>query len=247
MPLTLTDEQQDFVDAIRDFAPARVRHPRAARRADRRRPAPAQPGALRARWPSSAGSASRSPRSTAASGGGAGRHVPLPRGDRPRPGRRSAASASRCIVAGAYERFGTEEQKQEMLGGIVRRRRRGDRDVRAGGRAPTSARCTCKAERENGGYVVNGQKTWISEAHIADHILLVCRTDSERRQARGPDDAQRPDRRRRASRSGRSRRWAARIVNDVFFTDCVVARRAPARRARARLDAADGRASTSSG
>jgi len=35
----------------------------------------------------------------------------------------------------------------------------------------------CKAVRENGGYVINGQKTWISEAHVADHILLVCRTD----------------------------------------------------------------------
>ena len=38
------------------------------------------------------------------------------------------------IVAGAYERFGTEEQKQEILGRDRRRQRRGDRDVRARGR-----------------------------------------------------------------------------------------------------------------
>ena len=37
----------------------------------------------------------------------------------------------------------------------------------------------CRAQRQNGGYVVNGQKTWISEAHLADHVLLVCRTDRE--------------------------------------------------------------------
>ncbi len=36
----------------------------------------------------------------------------------------------------------------------------------------------CRAERRDGGYVINGQKTWISEAHFADHILLVCRTDN---------------------------------------------------------------------
>ena len=36
----------------------------------------------------------------------------------------------------------------------------------------------CKAVRENGSYVLNGQKTWISEAHLAEHILIVCRTDS---------------------------------------------------------------------
>ena len=39
--------------------------------------------------------------------------------------------------------------------------------------APTSAALHCRAERRNGGYVVNGQKTWISDAHVAEHILLV--------------------------------------------------------------------------
>ena len=35
---------------------------------------------------------------------------------------------------------------------------------------------SCRAERGNGAWVVNGQKTWITGAHVADHILLVCRT-----------------------------------------------------------------------
>ncbi len=35
---------------------------------------------------------------------------------------------------------------------------------------------SCRAERVNGGYTINGQKTWITAAHAADHILLVCRT-----------------------------------------------------------------------
>ena len=34
-----------------------------------------------------------------------------------------------------------------------------------------------KAERQNGGFVLNGQKTWISAAHIADHVLVIARSD----------------------------------------------------------------------
>ena len=35
---------------------------------------------------------------------------------------------------------------------------------------------TTSAERVNGGFVINGQKVFISNAHIADHVLVVCRT-----------------------------------------------------------------------
>ena len=75
------------------------------------------------------------------------------------------------IVAGAYERFGTEEQKAGDPRRDHARAGRGDRDVRARGRARTSATSPARAERQNGGFVLNGQKTWISAAHIADHIL----------------------------------------------------------------------------
>src|SRR4051794_41509209 len=79
------------------------------------------------------------------------------------------------IVAGAFERFGTDEQKQEILGGIL------------GGAVESIAMSEpeagsdvgalrCRAERRNGTYVVNGHKTWISNAHISKHILLVGRT-----------------------------------------------------------------------
>jgi isovaleryl-CoA dehydrogenase len=80
------------------------------------------------------------------------------------------------IVAGAYERFGTDEQKQEILGGITRGR------VEAIAMSEPEAgsdvgNLSCKAERSDSGFVLNGQKTWISAAHIADHTLVVCRTD----------------------------------------------------------------------
>jgi alkylation response protein AidB-like acyl-CoA dehydrogenase len=79
----------------------------------------------------------------------------------------------------------------------------------------------CRAERRNGGYVVNGQKTWISEAHFAKHILLVCRTDASGSKHDGltmlsiPTDSPGVEIRPIETMGGE-------VVNDVFFTDCHV-------------------------
>ena len=124
------------------------------------------------------------------------------------------------IVAGAYERFGTDEQKQEMLGGITRGR------VEAIAMSEPEAgsdvgNLSCKAERSDGGFVLNGQKTWISAAHIADHILVVCRTDPSGTKHEGlsmisvPRDAEGLEVRGIQTMGGRE-------VNDVFLTDCYV-------------------------
>ncbi len=83
--------------------------------------------------------------------------------------------ATTLIVAGATGRFGTDDQKKEILGGI------------AGGAVEAIAMTepeagsdvgslTTSAERVNGGFVINGQKVFISNAHISDHVLIVCRT-----------------------------------------------------------------------
>ncbi len=83
--------------------------------------------------------------------------------------------ATTLIVAGATQRFGSEEQKSEILGGI------------AGGAVEAIAMTepeagsdvgslTTSAKRVDGGFVINGQKVFCSNAHIADHILVVCRT-----------------------------------------------------------------------
>jgi len=124
------------------------------------------------------------------------------------------------IVAGAYERFGTEEQKREILGGITRGR------VEAIAMSEPEAgsdvgNLSCRAEPSNGGFVLNGQKTWISAAHIADHVLVVCRTDPTGGKHDGlsmvsvPADAQGIEIRGIETMGGRE-------VNDVFLTDCHV-------------------------
>jgi alkylation response protein AidB-like acyl-CoA dehydrogenase len=83
--------------------------------------------------------------------------------------------ATTLIVAGATQRFGTEDQKQEILGGVA------DGAVEAIAMTEPEAgsdvgALTTSAERVNGGFVLNGQKVFCSNAHIADHVLIVCRT-----------------------------------------------------------------------
>ena len=124
------------------------------------------------------------------------------------------------IVAGAYERFGTEEQKQEILRGITKGR------VEAIAMSEPEAgsdvgNLSCKAERQNGGFVLNGQKTWISAAHIADHILVIARSDPSGSKHEGltmfsvPTDAEGIEIRGIQTMGGKE-------VNDVFLTDCYV-------------------------
>jgi isovaleryl-CoA dehydrogenase len=83
--------------------------------------------------------------------------------------------ATTLIVAGATQRFGTEEQKADILGGIA------GGDVEAIAMTEPEAgsdvgSLTTSAERLNGGFVLRGQKVFCSNAGIARHILIVCRT-----------------------------------------------------------------------
>jgi isovaleryl-CoA dehydrogenase len=124
------------------------------------------------------------------------------------------------ITAGAFERFGTEEQKREILGGIVA----GAVESIAMSEPEAGSdvgNLSCRAERDNGEYVINGQKTWITGAHAADHILLVCRTTRGENKHEGLSMISVP-----AGLDGLEVRpietMGGREVNDVFFTDCRV-------------------------
>jgi alkylation response protein AidB-like acyl-CoA dehydrogenase len=79
------------------------------------------------------------------------------------------------IVAGAVGRFGTKEQKDRILGNIAK----GSVESIAMTEPESGSdvgSLTTKADRSNGGFVINGQKVFISNARISDHVLVVCRT-----------------------------------------------------------------------
>jgi alkylation response protein AidB-like acyl-CoA dehydrogenase len=83
--------------------------------------------------------------------------------------------ATTLIVAGATLRFGTEEQKRDVLDGIAR----GEVEAIAMTEPEAGSdvgSLTTSAERSNGGFVLSGQKVFCSNARIARHILIVCRT-----------------------------------------------------------------------
>ena len=126
--------------------------------------------------------------------------------------------ATTLIVAGATQRFGTEEQKAEILGGI------------AGGSVEAIAMTEPEAgsdvgslqtaaARVNGGYVLNGQKVFCSNAHISDHVLVVCRTTKGESKHEGltmiwvPRDADGMEVKPIDTMGGRD-------TNHLYFTDC---------------------------
>jgi isovaleryl-CoA dehydrogenase len=83
--------------------------------------------------------------------------------------------ATTLIVAGAVQRFGSDEQRRGILGGIA------SGSVEAIAMTEPEAgsdvgSLTTTAERVDGGFVLNGQKVFCSNAHISDHVLVVCRT-----------------------------------------------------------------------
>ena len=76
---------------------------------------------------------------------------------------------------GIYQKFGTEQQKKDVLSAISNGAVMSISisEPEAGSDA---ANISCRAVPSGDGYVINGQKTWCSEAQYAKGILLVART-----------------------------------------------------------------------
>ena len=81
-------------------------------------------------------------------------------------------------VAGCYKRFGSEQQKQETLSAISN-----GHVIAISISEPEAGsdvgKISCRAEARDDGYVLNGQKTWCSSAHLADSFLVLARTSRE--------------------------------------------------------------------
>ena len=94
-----------------------------------------------------------------------------------RSGAPIGAYAVSLIVAGAVQKFATPEQQALVLGNVAA----GGVEAIAmsePGSGSDVASLTTKAEKVDGGWKLNGVKVWISNAHIADRILIVCRDAS---------------------------------------------------------------------
>lgn len=216
---TITDEQQDFAGALRDFVAREVgtRQQRDAwsgdgkhQHSDELYAKLAETGWLGVGIPEEYGGAG---------GGMVDACIFLEetaRGLAP-----IAGFGTTLIVAGAYERFGSEEQKARVLGGIA------NGQVEAIAMSEPEAGSdvgglTCAAvPQEGGGFLINGQKTWISNARQSRGILLIARTDRDGSKHEGLTMLDVP-----VGTEGMEIRAIETMggdeTNDVFFTDCFV-------------------------
>ncbi|XVU29280.1 acyl-CoA dehydrogenase family protein [Actinoplanes sp. CA-054009] len=127
--------------------------------------------------------------------------------------------ATSAIVAGAVERFGSEAQKKTILGGTAGGRVFSIAMSEPGAGSDVAAVACRATAAPGGGYVVEGQKTWCSNAHIADAILLVARTGGSAGDHDGltmflvPSGAE-------GLRVSGIDTMGGREVNDLYFTDC---------------------------
>ncbi|KAA9164472.1 acyl-CoA dehydrogenase [Amycolatopsis acidicola] len=87
------------------------------------------------------------------------------------------AYSTGLTAAQTYLRYGTEDQKKDILGGICA----GELEAIAlsePGAGSDLGSVRIKATLDGDHYVIDGQKTWTSAAHVAKHLLLLARTDS---------------------------------------------------------------------
>lgn len=121
------------------------------------------------------------------------------------------------ITAAAYQKFGNEEQRRRALelvvgGGTL------SISMSEPGAGSDVAALRCKAVRDGDDWVITGQKTWCSNAHFADRILLVARTDSSGAKHEGitmfdvPADAP-------GLQITGIETMGGKEVNDLYFTD----------------------------
>jgi isovaleryl-CoA dehydrogenase len=128
--------------------------------------------------------------------------------------------ATTLIVAGATRRFGTEDQKKDVLGGIAS----GSVEAIAMTEPESGSdvgSLSTEAVRSNGGYRISGQKVFISNAHISDHVLTVCRTTKGENKHEGlsmifvPKDSEGMEMQQIDTMGGRE-------TNTIYFNDCEV-------------------------
>ncbi len=123
-------------------------------------------------------------------------------------------------AAQTYLRWGTDQQKKTIVTNMVAGRLEAIA-LSEPGAGSDLAGLRVTARRDGDRYLLNGQKTWISAAHVAEHILVLAREDSSGSKHQGMTLLMVP-----TSAPGLTIRgietMEPRTCNDVFFTDVEV-------------------------
>jgi len=120
-------------------------------------------------------------------------------------------------AAQTYLKWGSEEQKKTIVTNLAAGRIEAIALSEPGTGSDLGAVRT-RGVRDGDSYVIDGQKTWISAAHVAEHMLVLVREDASGPKHRGltllmvPTNAPGIEMR-------EVKTMEARTCNDVFFTD----------------------------
>ena len=124
------------------------------------------------------------------------------------------------LGAGPVTLYGSDEQRRAILPGIAQGRHIAAFALseREAGSDVAAMRAT--AERSDGGFTLNGEKTWISNAGIADHYVVFCRYPEagERGYAAFSVDASNPG----LEVTGRLETLAPHPLGTIALRDCRV-------------------------
>jgi len=91
----------------------------------------------------------------------------------------AGAMGGHTVVAKLISLFGTEEQKQKYLPGMATGEMRATMALTEPGGGSDLQAMTTVARRDGDDLVINGSKTWISNARRSSLIALLCKTDPD--------------------------------------------------------------------
>jgi butyryl-CoA dehydrogenase len=94
---------------------------------------------------------------------------------------RTVVSVQTSLVCGSIERWGTEEQKRELLPRLCSGEALGCFGLTEPETGSDAASMRTRAERTNGGWKISGQKMWISLGNYAEVALIFAQTDPDKR------------------------------------------------------------------
>ncbi|MBU8814751.1 acyl-CoA dehydrogenase family protein [Mycolicibacterium goodii] len=91
----------------------------------------------------------------------------------------AGAMGGHSVVSKLLLLFGSEEQKQKYLPRMATGQLRATMALTEPGGGSDLRAMRTTARRDDSGYVINGSKTWISNARRSDLVALLCKTDPE--------------------------------------------------------------------
>src|ERR671928_2020715 len=89
----------------------------------------------------------------------------------------AGAMGSHTVVATLMVRFGTQEQKVRYLPRLATGEIRGTMALTEPGGGSDLQALRTTARQDGDSYIVNGSKTWITNARRAGLVALLCKTD----------------------------------------------------------------------